>query len=313
MEKFKWFPTECAPELYPMRIIRGDFIFKNGESIYIPDSRTINNGWGEVGSIHIVGEELKPLPVRLLITWFSFTEDKFYVGNFTLPYNRILELFTQGFQHPLTGKRTTYTRIIIGMAPGGFISIWLAGNGVVIELCTFEAEETSIDWKLISEDLSKTRKEFIKERLEEVLNADEIAKISKNIPIGLWKKYKTIYSWTLLIIGRVEIQNIWLRFYNGESQFINYKLGNRLEEFGKPVVKKIEIKWIAQSGKKYSGSVFFDEQEIFEAFKKLNPITSGSVKLQIEISDVDQGLKIYLRDEKYILELKKFIIKIYSS
>ncbi|MCP3873094.1 MAG: DUF2931 family protein, partial [Desulfobacteraceae bacterium] len=89
MKKFEWLPTECAPKNYPMKIVRGDFIFKNKNSIYIPDGRFIMDGWGEVGSIDIVGEDFKPLPVRLRILWFSYTEDKFYAGDFDLPYEKI--------------------------------------------------------------------------------------------------------------------------------------------------------------------------------------------------------------------------------
>ena len=89
MNKYGWLPTESSYEKYPMSIIAGDLVFSDGTSIYIPSSKIIENGWGELGSTHVVGERLKPLPVKIEISWFSYTEDKFYSGVFSLPYEKI--------------------------------------------------------------------------------------------------------------------------------------------------------------------------------------------------------------------------------
>jgi len=67
IDKFNWFPSESAHKDFPMKIIKGDFIFLDGGSTYIPDHRLINNGWGEVGSHHIIGENFKPVPTLLFL------------------------------------------------------------------------------------------------------------------------------------------------------------------------------------------------------------------------------------------------------
>jgi len=125
MNRYEWLPTESSYENYPMRIIHGDFIFDDGTSLYIPGRKTIDNGWGEMGSIHIVGEKFKPLPTRIEISYFSFAEDKFYSGVFSLPYEKISNLFREGLRSPITGEKITYQNIIVGVAPAGEISIWL--------------------------------------------------------------------------------------------------------------------------------------------------------------------------------------------
>src|SRR5438046_1377285 len=104
MDKYKWLPTECAPKRYPMTILRGDLIFKNGGSIYIPEGKILYNGWGETGSTHLAGDAFKPVPYKLSITWFSYTEDKFYQGIVDLPYDTISKLFEDGFISLVTGK-----------------------------------------------------------------------------------------------------------------------------------------------------------------------------------------------------------------
>ncbi len=96
MSKYEWMPTESAEKEFPMQIVQGEFYFKNGDSIYIPDGRVIENGLGELGSIHIVGDDFKPLPNKLVIKWFSYIENKFYAGEFDLAYDKIKQLFDEG-------------------------------------------------------------------------------------------------------------------------------------------------------------------------------------------------------------------------
>src|SRR5690625_6866949 len=63
-------------------------------------------------SSHIVGLDLKPLPDRLDIKFFSYTENQFYHGVFELPYERILSLFSEG---SLNKEDPTYYRIMVGV------------------------------------------------------------------------------------------------------------------------------------------------------------------------------------------------------
>lgn len=96
MEKYYWLPTECAPKNYPARIYSGYLVYEGG-SVYVPSSAFINNGWGEIGSTHAVGDDFKPVPYRLDLTWFSYTESKFYTGSFELPKEKISQLFQEGY------------------------------------------------------------------------------------------------------------------------------------------------------------------------------------------------------------------------
>ena len=123
---FDWLATECAPKNYPMEIIDGTFFYhKQEHGLYIPSGGTICEGWGTMISSHIVGEDLKPLPDRLQITFFSYMEDAFYKGEFELPYDKIVEMFETGYYSPEEEGETTYQRIMCGVAPGGTVAVWL--------------------------------------------------------------------------------------------------------------------------------------------------------------------------------------------
>ena len=79
--KFDWKASESAPENYPMQIIRGNLHYHgdaSGDGLYVPSGGVISDGWGRMISSHITGPDLKPLPDKLDITFFSYMEDTFY-------------------------------------------------------------------------------------------------------------------------------------------------------------------------------------------------------------------------------------------
>jgi len=102
MNLYEWLPTESAPIAFPMEIIEGTLFYPGSGSIYIPDRRPFANGWGRTGSMHLVGDDAKPVPERLELTWFSYAEDKFYSGRFELNHARLDSLFDAGLP-PLPG------------------------------------------------------------------------------------------------------------------------------------------------------------------------------------------------------------------
>src|SRR5690625_1913415 len=128
-DKFDWKAIESAPRNFPIEIISGTFFYhgqSDGGGLYIPNGGIIHKkGWGEMVSSHIVGPELKPLPDKLHIKYFSYLEDQFYEGNFDLPYDETLSLFREGSRNT---DEPTYYRIMVGVAPGGAVSVWLKGG-----------------------------------------------------------------------------------------------------------------------------------------------------------------------------------------
>ncbi len=115
---YKWRPTESAKAQFPMEIIKGDIYYQGG-SIYIPDNRTVENGWGEMGSTHVAGEYMKGIPYKVSITWFSYLENTFYSGEFYLPCDKIKSMLERGVINKTNDKLSTYDTIVVGMGLGG--------------------------------------------------------------------------------------------------------------------------------------------------------------------------------------------------
>lgn len=313
MDKYEWLPTESAFKNFPMEIIKADLIFSDSSSIYVPEGKIINNGWGKTGSIHLVGRRLKKVPDKLAISWFSYIEDKFYDGTFKLPYDEMSRLFQNGIVSPTSGEKVTYNRIIIGLAPEGGVSLWLAAKGIVLEVATFRSDEKEMPWTSLLDNEKVTRDDYIEEVLEETLSAEQYRQYRNNgMRKGLWNEYLTQYQWGLEFTGSQPLV-LWLKTYNGENEYLNLtKDKNKRKRRAVPV--SIKVKWQNLEGKNYIATVTFDEQEIFEAFEKLSQgKAEHSLKLQLDINPTSPALDVLLRDDEFILKLEKCKFEIYKA
>jgi hypothetical protein len=293
--------------LHSFRLFPHHEVQKNGVS-----GRKLNNGWGEFGSTDIAGEVFKPLPVELKIAWFSYTEDKFYSGSFSLPYSKISELFENGMESPRHGKKITFDEIIVGLAPEGEISVWLDAEGVVLEVANFKAKEANIDWKKVLDNDNLSRKEYISHVLNTYLKKEQLADLMKNgIPEKLFQKYGKQYAWNFGVTGVSPI-DMWMKTFNGECEFFNFEKAENGRS-DRSVPKKIILSWHDKWGGKFETNIEFDEWEIFKAYDKFFSYkTDNKIKLRVEIDEMTHAIRISLVDLKFILQLEKCTVKMFS-
>lgn len=313
MEKYEWLPTESAFRRYPMRIVKGDLFLQDGSSLYIPNRRTIKNGWGKIGSTHVVGEARKALPVKLAITWLSYTEDKFYAGEFELPTQRIQQLFKKGVIARTSGKPAAYSQLIVGMAPEGGISVWLSAPGVVTEVATFQANEAQVDWKRVLDNPEIGRQQFIEKRLAEALSPEDLLVLKKEgIPKGVWRKYTRQYRWSPEVAG-VKSDRVWMATFNGEVDFTGSSTESaRREKRGVP--NQVSVAWVDGDANRFSTNIDFDEDEIFRAFSKFEEIKSEApLKLLVEVGAKSHGAVVSLKGPDHILQLEKCKVETFSQ
>lgn len=263
-----WLPTECAPRRYPVQILRGDLFFAEGGG-YIPDGRFVANGWGEIGSTHIVGDDEKPLPTTLDLTWLSYAEDLFHSGEFTLDHARLADMFNRGFQSPTRDAWATYGRIIVGMAPGGLISVWLAGAGIVHEVETFTAQPCEVAWQEFAGE-GVDRREFVRAGLLRVMSPTQLEHLTKHgIPSGLFERYRKQYVWRVEWLGRGVPQRAWVRAQNGERDLIRFD--RPLDRPTMAVPRQIDFEW-TEDDRRYSAAIPFDDIEVMAAFEELTKL-----------------------------------------
>lgn len=276
MKKYEWLPTANAPELYPTRIHDGHFYLEDGGSVYIPTAAINHNGWGNSGSTHTQGEDLKALPVKMDITWASYMENKFYAGSWDMPINTLKKLFEKGTVDWRTGSISNYTQIVVNCAPGGIVVVWVYGDDQQIEVARFQAKETHVDMKEFVPGNPTITQEKYFDKSESVPEAYENLK-RNGIQYDIWDIYRKKYEWRARteIVGH-QLMNIGFKMFNGEEETIfNKNITEPVKEnpFKLRAVPK-QLNFIFEDNRKHQ-TVFevkpFDETEIMSLFKQADP------------------------------------------
>ena len=302
--KFHWLATESAPKNYPMRIINGTFYYHNEKGgLYVPTAAAINPHWGTGRSTHVVGEDFKPLPDRLDIRFFSFTENKLYQGSFDLPYEKILALFREGVARDK--DRPTFNTIMAGVAPGGIVSVWLTGRETR-EVFFGQAEPYEDDLFDITQRKINDRDDYVRRNIIEMIGIEKLTDIEKNgVPLGLWEKYRTPYKWSPIFKTEKKMSTyLSLSFFNGENYRFDYPLNKNVMAKGRPLPLLISFGcYIEGTEKQYFFTVRFDEKELYAAFDKLGG-TEELVNIEIEPLLPKNLTKVRLYNSKGSIELK---------
>ncbi|EIK42981.1 hypothetical protein O59_004299 [Cellvibrio sp. BR] len=304
--KFHWLATESAPKNYPMRIINGTFYYHNEKGgLYVPTAAAINPHWGTGRSTHVVGEDFKPLPDRLDIRFFSFTENKLYQGSFDLPYEKILALFREGVARDK--DRPTFNTIMAGVAPGGIVSVWLTGRETR-EVFFGQAEPYEDDLFDITQRKINDRDDYVRRNIIEMIGIEKLTDIEKNgVPLGLWEKYRTPYKWSPIFKTEKKMSTyLSLSFFNGENYRFDYPLNKNVMAKGRPLPLLISFGcYIEGTEKQYFFTVRFDEKELYAAFDKLGG-TEELVNIEIEPLLPKNLTKVRLYNSKGSIELKHY-------
>jgi hypothetical protein len=318
METFEWDATSCAPNMYPVEMYQTSFIFENGYTMDIPGSAFMQNGWGEEGSI-VGGNNFKPLPVGLDITWISYTENKFYTGNFPLPTDSIAKLFKEGFTEFQSKKHGTYNIINVGMAPGGVVVVWMMGGGKVVEIGRYQAKDTVVnivDFKPYAQidDLDT----YVKTVLENETEIND--SIKKNgIPYGRWDSYREKFIWRPVMDFEDKenciLDEMMIYYMNGEVDEISEERLAANNFNYKPRLKKFTCWW---SNKRSISKVkiLLDEEEVFKAYRFIyqdNPDQQGQFRIQI--NKTESSVSLFLentdQDNHREIQLHNADVKIY--
>lgn len=311
--EFDWYSTECAPKHYPMKIIQGTFYYKDQDKgLYIPSGGQLSAGWGESISSHITGAKLKPLPDSVAVVFYSYAEKQFYKGEFDLPYEKILSLFRQDYEKHTDKNEVDYDSIMIGVAPGGAISVWVNG-ATTKEVFAGKAEKIDLDPTSgfdIPFDSAAEAEEYKNKILAAALDNDELESLNKNgIPFGLWSRYRNLYKWAPAYKnGKISTdKEMPVSFINGERHWMPTILDDAIINIPRPLPRT--LKFSAPVGQEsYYFIVNFDEIELMNAFERLGA-HGEKVYLEFEPRAPRQLMKIRAFNDKESIELKKTKIK----
>ncbi len=307
MTMYPWLASACAPEAFPVRLMEGRFLVGAETIAQVPRSVSLHNGWGEAGLVSLGLQRSTPLPERLTITWFSLAEDRFYGADFDLPIDKLATLFDSGFVHPETGAASCWSTILIGMAPGGRLALWLTGGGLAVELCRAMVPVQPFPWALMPASEGFERADYVHTHLLRILGAERLEQL-RNHPIDpeVWDRRQARRRWGLEWIGAATDASVRLRCRNAERE--------HLDGFAKaPVVparlrglpESMVLRWSDKAGLRRVAHVKLDSGEVQAAFGRLTASDQAGppLTLQVGVTDLDDGVRMYLCDPSRSLEL----------
>jgi len=326
-EKFNWNPGAAGVPNYPMEYSMLSFVNADSTSVSSPGASVGYKGgkWGDnVASVQ-VGDDLKAIPVRLNVTWLSYTEDQFYTGSFVLPHDKILALFKKGWpdinhttNQPVT---TTYDEIIVGMAPGGMVVVWLKGIGHQVDVASFKAHKTDVDMKEFSDrsDYKFTRTQYTKFQLKDTAVANNLAK--NGIPYGLWDKYRERFNMQPVITydqhEPVKTGKIVMDFLNGEEDEIDSTAVSKITYDARARIKNFYFDWSLQWGGKehaFQLEIKFDPAEIVKAYEEVyGKDNKGQGELLVQVNRGNDRYQVFLQGNNKKIELLKTQGEIYLA
>jgi hypothetical protein len=315
MSKYDWLASNSGPRGCPMELTGGDFFFPDGGSLYVPPTM-LHLGWGIASSLHVVGDDTKPLPNRLQITFYSYLEDKFYQGDFKLPYDRIAELFAAGY--PARRGKTphiTFDTIVAGVAPGGAVSVWLSGIERQVEVFSGLAQEVELDWHAqIGMPPAEDRQKVREETLVDAATRDALVpKMRQKLPLGAWEgAYRARYDWHPVFEGMPEPDYIEeFKYFNGEREAIEMPI----EEAAKHTLRAVpSYVWVVirPPGRVYE--LTLDEDETLSTFERLAE-RGQPLELVFSTEQVAGGgiFRILVRSRDESVPLKKADLKFWAA
>jgi len=317
LRTYEWYPTEAAPEDAPVLLLNGDLLLADGGTTYVPDHRMAGKGWGEVGSIDVVGDDLKVLPASVSLRWFSYLEDRFYAGEFTLPADRMEAVFAQGTPMPPPRSREPYRYLIFGMAPGGHVSVWACADRVVREIARFRASPTEVPWTEIIETPTPTRAEHIRQVLEQTQSAEQIALHRSPTWLALWDDYPRRLAWAPQLTGADPKGAIlWLKGLNGERDWADLADPQRGGEPLPPTLPmpaSMRLIWYA-GGARHSAEIALDPVETVAAFRKLaDSGRAGPMTLVVEPAGNAATVDVFLRRGELVYRFARKNVEVYGG
>jgi hypothetical protein len=261
-KKYDWSAGVSAPKEYPIEVYSGAL----GGYFFSEMGGFSNAGWGSGAGDSDINDVA---PETLEMTWLSLTEGKFYTGSWTLPKEKIQQLFEEGFYGgPVIGK-DAYNVFTIGLAPKGVVVVWMTGVGRQVEIARFQAHETTINPKEVYESAKFM---FEKNHIEIMLSGDDVMppavkeKIKQNgYPLPtVYDAYREKYLWKPKVIlpEGCKITSLYFKMCNGEKEDPFEKT---LDQKNRAIPYCFEIVWKDQKGQEYVSRIAFTRDQKYWA------------------------------------------------
>lgn len=308
IKKFEWNATVCAPKRFPIQLMQADLALEGDGQINLMPSAIISNGWGQFGSIELVGDDSKAMPTSLSVKWFSYVERKAYQGTFQLDSAKMQALFEDPSITPADNAKKPYEDLVVGLAPQGAVSIWLSGQGITKEVAHYTATETTVggrDFLGSYPDIESYATDIVAGSFSP--DQVEMKQVSA-YDLGKWaKQYRQSYSWHWSVISRATHCDVLVQYFNGEAKYWPEQ-PDSLAIMHSPLPSVVTIRWKTNTGAEHATEIQLNEEEIFAAFNQLAQ-ANEAMGLQLELNTQNGGTQMFVTNAQSVIALAKAKIK----
>lgn len=300
-----------------------DLIPINGIGVHI------GGKWGS-GNSFAIGNKLNESPAHLKIGYYSYVENKFYEGNFDLPYKKIENYFEETYIDPITKKSyLKYNYLCVGITFGGKIILWISGNDYQKEIGCFQSMETHYDkFSDVFNDERSQNEVYIGWYENFDIDLKQMIK-AQSLPFKIWDFYRQQYNLKYTISKN--FLSMQVKTINMEKQ--SYFNGSNTDLESSAIPYNIQLKWrendilyearivfsenlelynsIYKSEKILNFPANYGEDHVFNDFKFFNK--ESPVEVLIEINDQNSDIKVFLKQGQRQYLMKNYILKIFKK
>ena len=241
-------------------------------------------------------------------------------------------MFDRGFSQPGGGGHATWDTLLVGVAPGGHVVLWLSGGGMTVEVCHLLATGVVVDWQDLPESSTRSREDFVRSGLARGLSDDELDKLAAEGASGeRWNGYRQRWPWRPVLSGLAKFvpkldelsqPTLVICGVNGEKELIN-DLGLVADTpealadavMGRSLPRTMELRYPGADRVRRVAYVDFNQIETLALFSRHRERAerSGQFALHLDVADATAGLRLYLRDDVYSRQLVAAQVKIYRA
>ncbi len=311
---FNWGACLTAPRDFPVELHSGYFANASGFTGALVNNGVQAHGWQEEGTTGGMGGA--QVPSILSLTWVSYAEKKFWKLDATIDSARMLALFQRGFdQTDRLGhtSHATYKRIVVGLAPGGVVVVWLAGPLHRAEVGRYQAKETQVavnDFVPVA-GAFKDNSEFFEQSFRNALKPESQERVRRSgIPYGLWDEYRKKYHWRISIRFYSDDQEGGLReltLLNGKRNVISVREAAAFRKESAPYHSTFYFK------QKWA-EAYFDDEELIKACKELTKVNSDEqIDIIGKVEFMYKNISFVAKTKELEIRLNKVKVRVWNN
>ncbi|MFB9078283.1 DUF2931 family protein [Flavobacterium procerum] len=299
-ERFEWSSGVLSKKGNVVQVSTCYFHHTNNWNYDVDKNRIIDNGWNDI-NFSEKSKENSFYPDSLSITWFSYTEKKFYNGNFKLPYAIILEKAKQlrettnpyksNFANENPNQVLLY--FFAEILPKGKLLVWISDADKNLKISEYQAKTVNETWHVFDdiEEKNTNSKIDIDAKVALVMEKHSY-NVDLNLPDGFYLTEADVKLFN---------QNNW-SLEDGKNKK-NYIFEN--------IPSGIRLSW-ENDTRRFATQISFDELEILNTFRKMYvPEKAKPLLLELTVNNKNDSIVISLKNNLKVIKINPSYISVY--